>query len=276
MSSVTQRIKEIVQPDHGYLPVSQFKYRQLEDGHTLSRTENIHPSIMGLVIDYLSRYMLTGNKLLAFSVPIEGAGIRQLIRKQEGKRRSRKEFPIKKLLTQISGLDDASIIATCQLVLYDASARVPDAACQPIDMTKVIPNEETIENIRIMVNRTLDFFSTYGPLIADGFTFEGVDSKVSGYTETVDCGDGDFLTKDTIWEMKTSRYDINQTHSLQLLMYYIMGKHSGLEIYKEITTLGVFNPRLNRIYRVKTSDILPQTIKAVEKDVICYVQKERR
>lgn len=51
-----------------------------------------------------------------------------------------------------------------------------------------------------MVKRSVSFWNMYGPIIKDGFTFEPY-----GYTKTVDTGDGDFLTQDTLWDFKVSK-----------------------------------------------------------------------
>ena len=91
-----------------------------------------------------------------------------------------------------------------------------------------------------------------------------------GYTSTVDAGDGDYLTNDTMWDFKVSKAEPTNKHTLQILMYYIMGKHSGMSIFKNINKLGFFNPRLNAMYVLDVDKIPAETIRAVEKDVICY------
>ena len=68
------------------------------------------------------------------------------------------------------------------------------------------PDSQTIENIRIMVNRSLEFWQKYGPVTVDGFTFED-----EGYTETVDSGDGDYLTSDTMWDFKVSKSKLTKS-----------------------------------------------------------------
>ena len=50
-------------------------------------------------------------------------------------------------------------------------------------------DKNTIENIKILVERSLSFFEKYGPITKVGFTFEE-----KGYTNVVDAGDGDFFT----------------------------------------------------------------------------------
>lgn len=68
---------------------------------------------------------------------------------------------------------------------------------------------------------------------------------------TVDKGDGDFLTDDTLWDFKVSRAKPTNKHTLQLLMYWIMGQHSGQYIFKDITKLGIYNPRFNAAYLIE-------------------------
>lgn len=90
-------------------------------------------------------------------------------------------------------------------------------------------NVDTVNNIKIMVERSVSFWNKYGPIVKDGYTFEP-----NGYTNTVDSGDGDYLTTDTLWDFKVTKSKPTNKHTLQLLMYWIMGQHSGQEIYKSI------------------------------------------
>lgn len=133
------------------------------------------------------------------------------------------------------------------------------------DAEQTTPDDATIENIRVLVNRSVTFWNGYGPVIVDGFTFE-----TNGYTKTVDSGDGDYLTADTLWDFKVSKSKPTNKHILQLLMYWIIGQHSGKEEYKLITKLGIFNPRLNTVYLLNVSEISAEIIKDVEENVICY------
>ena len=49
-----------------------------------------------------------------------------------------------------------------------------------------------------------------------------------------------------------------------------MGQHSGQEVFKNISKLGIFNPRLNKVYIYDTTNISKDIIDIVEKEVICY------
>ena len=91
-----------------------------------------------------------------------------------------------------------------------------------------MPNQATIANIRIMVERSLSFFKAFDPVTADGFTMEGA------YTATITTGDGDFLTKDTLWDFKVTTSKPNKDHTLQLLIYYLMGSVRFIQSFKSL------------------------------------------
>ena len=115
-----------------------------------------------------------------------------------------------------------------------------------------------------MVERSLRFFDTYGPMVLNGFTFEG------GYTDTVISGDGDFTTADTLWDFKVSKSRPTKDHTLQLLMYWRMGLHSIHPEFQDVRYLGIYNPRLNKVYRISVDDIPDDVVAEVERDVIGY------
>lgn len=258
MSSITARIKEIKQPRGGYIKPSQFNVEQIDDGNILNEFENIHASVVGMAVDYLTRYTM-GTKLEeAFAISCCGAELACHINKNAAKE-------AKKYLKHIKGLDDDSIINACKMVTFDVWFRNPMAALLAKTAADTNPDCDTTQNIRIMVERSVSFWNKYGPIIKDGFTFE-----TAGYTQTVNTGDGDFLTDDTLWDFKVSKSKPTNKHTLQLLMYWIMGQHSGKSEFKKIKKLGIFNPRQNTVYILYIEDVPKDIIKAVESDVICY------
>lgn len=260
MSSVTKRITEIKQPRGGYIKPSQFKIQKIEDGQILSEHENIHASVIGMAVDYLTRFVMGTDIIEAFKISCMGAKVAEEIFKQKSALKT-----AQKLLSGITGLDDKSIVNACKMVTYDVWYRNPMGAMMAKGVKETNPDTETIQNIRIMVERSIKFWNEFGPIKQDGFTFEP-----NGYTETVNTGDGDYLTADTIWDFKVSKSKLTNKHTLQLLMYWIMGQHSGQEIYKNITKLGIFNPRLNSIYTLNIDNIAFEIIEEIEKHVICY------
>lgn len=270
MVSVTQRIKEIKQPYGGYLRPSMMDKVQLVNKEELYPDENLHPTKIGLVVDYLSRFMSNGHSVDdAFRISIKGLDALKLYATQYEKIRVTYGDLIEQadeVLLNIKGLDDKSIISACQITTFDSIYRAGLAwfNYETLDDERLIPDAHTIANIRIMVNRALEFFDTYGPVTKDGFKFIG------GYTDTITAGDGDFLTEDTLWDFKVSKKPPLKEHTLQLLIYYLMGKHSVQPYYESLTKIGLYNPRLNMVYTKKVSDIDKNILDEIASKVIGY------
>lgn len=278
MASVTKRIASIKQPRGGYIKPSSFESIILEDNKKLNEEENIHSSVIGMAVDYLTRYSTGANLEEAFKISVLGAKI------MEKYVNFNTENVARDLIQGITGLDDKSIINACKLVTFDVWLRNTQEAILAKPYSATNPDKATIENVKILVERGITFFEKYGSVTQDGFSFEppnptedmfmefleGKIKNFGGYTLIVDSGDGDFLTKDTMWEFKVSKNKPTSKHTLQLLMYWIMGQHSGQNIFKNITKLGIFNPRLNVVYLLDTSKISKDIIEIVETEVICY------
>ena len=250
MASVTQRIKEIQQPKGGYLPIKSFKKIEIFDDTFLLPDENIHASLVGLSVDYLTRFSLDGNAENAFHISSLGASV------------IKQNKLATKLINQVTDLNDESIIAACKLSGFDVCFRSSPMGYRPVE--DINPDRATIHNIKTMVERSVAFVKRYGPITHNELTFKG------GYTPVVDSGDGDFLTKDTIWDFKVSTSAPTTKHTLQILMYYIMGLHSVHGYYKDIKNIGFFNPRLNTVYLCPVATIDPNIIEDIEDNVLCY------
>jgi hypothetical protein len=255
--SVVQRIKEVKQPHGGYINPKMLEVRFLGgDGPMpLDHTgENVSPGLVGLAVDYLTRLANGAEPPEAFSISLMGAvalGPADYYRAEQAVGS----------LTE-GCVDEEAIRAACRLVNYDVVRRAGKQFYNPTAQTA--PDQTTIDHISAMVTRSLRFFDEYGPIILDGFTFEG------GYTATVQAGDGDFLTADTLWDFKVSAATPKSDHTLQVLMYYLMGKHSIHPEFQATTHLGIFNPRLNTAYRIAEAAIPAETIAEVERGVIGY------
>ena len=172
----------------------------------------------------------------------------------------------KAFLKHVTGLDDESIRYAHKLVELDVYYRVQMSSFYRSMQKENSPvlNDETIENVRTMVLRSLAFIENYEPVTKDGFTFEGA------YTDVITIGDGDYLTADTLWDFKVSKKEPNKDQTLQILIYYIMGKHSNYLEFNNIQNLGIFNPRLNKAYSLSVSDISDEIITEVSEKVIGY------
>lgn len=259
MSSVTARINDVKQPYGGYLRPSAMNRIDMKDDNVLSEVENVHASIVGMAVDYLTRFMMGASVEEAFHISLMGASLAE----DFGRRKALKEAI--RYLTSICGIDDESIVNACKLVTFDVWFRATMKAPLAKTASDTNPDADTVRNIKIMVKRSLRFWQTYGPITKDGFTFEP-----SGYTAVVNSGDGDYLTADTLWDFKVSKDKPKAKQTLQLLMYWIMGQHSGKPEFKNITKVGLFNPRLNLVYTYEMAKMPKSVIEEIEQNVICY------
>lgn len=252
MCSVTRRIDKIKQPRGGYIRPKEFETIVLDGGgiDDLNPVENVSPSLVGMAVDYLTRFMSGTSAIDSFKISEMGSRVVQ-----------RKEL-FDQLLSNVNGLDDNSISAAVKLSGFDSAYRAGVMAYRPVQ--NINPNSDTVENIRTMVERSLRFLDQYGPKVMDGLTFEG------GYTGYVSSGDGDFLTEDTLWDFKVSKKKLQSKYTLQLLMYWRMGLHSIHPEYKNVKYLGVYNPRMNVVYLLDVSKIPEDVISTVETEVIGY------
>lgn len=248
MSSVTGRIKSIRQPYGGYLPASSFIAKKYDDGKILNPQENVHASLVGLAVDYLTRYRLIKDLKGSFAISLCGA---EILNNFVG---GVYEYSLA-LLKNVAAGDIASAV---KIVAFDVVYR---AGIMNISIPS--PDAATIENINVMVERGVKFLELR-TLVKAGFTFEG------GYTETVDSGDGDYLTNDALIDFKVLRGKITSKHTLQLLMYYLMGLHSVHPEFKNVKYLTIFNPRKNIEYSLPTKKISAAVINEVSTKVIGY------
>ena len=91
-----------------------------------------------------------------------------------------------------------------------------------------------------------------------------------GYTTTINCGDGDYITKDTFWDLKVSKYPPNKDQTLQLAIYFVMGKHSVWPWFDSLRKIGIYNPRLNKAHVIDMQSLPDSVIKEIEADEIGY------
>ncbi len=291
MASVTKRISMIKQPENGYISKYLFDKQQYNDNEELNEFEIVGGSVIGTVVDYLTRFSLGEPVEIAFLTPVLGAyhlensSLKAYIPKYCNNAVNRANSYLK----EIKGLDDNSIFYACKLIEFNVWAKTMIGGLGALlHLSNYEPDEETIKNIRILTNRSVAFFKINGPIIRSGFTFEPPNKSIAdkikfqnehncnfgGYTPTVDNGEGDFLTKDTMWDLKVyKRSTLRQDVRLQIIMYWIMGQHSKQDIYKDIKKVGIYNPRQNVSYTLDVSKIPSTIIKTIEDKIICYNER---
>lgn len=249
--SVTQRIRHVIQPDKGLLPLSLFQADPLYDDRRINGDWSIPAAQVGLAIDHLGRVMAGSDPQVAFYTSMQGA-----IRSGAGDQ-------AEKLLRLVEENGKQTITAACRLVFFDDAFR----GGEPVDPAAALGatvSWHTLQDLAAMLMRLGTFLASFGPVTWDGFTFEG------GYTSKISFGDGDLLTHDTLWDLKVSAWPPTPSHTLQLAVYYLMGLHSTHQAYRAIRRLGIYNPRLNTAWTIATSRIDPHLALGIERDIIGY------
>ena len=79
------------------------------------------------------------------------------------------------------------------------------------------------------------------------------------------------MTADTVWDFKVSVKPPTNKHTLQIVMYWLLGMHSiNAEDYRAVKRLGFFNPRLGMVYTIDVADLDREMLREIEVKVIGY------
>ena len=241
--------------------IQEIKWEEIcfQDKNTLNDNEYVRPDIVGLAVDYLSRMMITGDKNKAFRISL------MFKRLTKYPPESWVCHEADRLFEHITGLDDSSIINACQLVCFDTLYRSGkySAFLSDYNHHSKLPYEyyiSTVENIRIMVQRCIEYFKHSEPDTGFGVNYACLH------------GDGDYCTDTEICDLKVSKYKLHDNpenflhHTKQILLYWYAGLHTeGLD-FSKIDTLSIFNPRLNMAWKLKVSQ-LPEDLPV---DLYCF------
>ncbi len=255
MPSVTQIVGTAHQPRKGYLPLSKFDMTEYSDGRSVSGEYNIHPAIVGLAVDYGTRLAQGAPSREVFSVALAGASLVGAMNEAE---------ELLGELDDIAGedgvLSSGSIVRICKLSGFDSAFRAGTRAYKPV--SEIEPDDQTVADIRTLIERAVEFFEENGPVIDSGFTFSG------GYSDSIESGDADYLTTNTIWDLKVRKAEPNKNSTLQVLLYYLLSLHSDQPEFKGITKVGIYNPYLQCAWTVSVLDLDESMLREVEAEVL--------
>ena len=249
--TIAQRVYNVEQPGNGYLPIRAFSSKSYRDGLKLNSKENVHGKYVSPAVDFLTRFELTNNAAISFYESMIGADICW----QVFGRSDHYNF-CHYLLAEVQ---KGNIAAALQLAAYEGVYR---SGRETIPL--LTPDEDTIENIDIMVQRGIKFLKHCGPVLKSGFDFEG------GYTSTIITGNGGYLTRNALIDFKVLRSNFSENHTLQILTYYLMGLRSVHEEFKNVQWLALFNPRKNLVKFINVNKIAASVIDKVKREVIGY------
>lgn len=251
--SVTNRIKVCPQPYGGYINPSTMNIASFAGNEIDTEGLNCSPGLVGMCVDYMTRF-LNGTTLPdAFKISLNGANV---VGKTE---------IAYSMLKNINGINDESVRNAYKLVQFDVYARnisylLANGYHEPSDI-----NLKTIDYIKELMQRTHWFFTEKEKIVLNGIYYNG-----DAFGKYIVSGDGDYLSTDTIWDLKSSKNPPSKDDTLQVLIYYLLGRHAHMPQFDSVTKIGIFNPILNKAYTYDINKIDSKVIEEIEKNVIGY------
>ena len=227
--------EHIEQPEVGHILPKPFEVTSLGDGgDALNPEENVSLDLVASAVGYMARIMSGESTESVFGFPLF------LARRIGGDAFA---FEAQHLIDGIDGLDDGSIINALKLSGFGGRFFADSESYRPLE--EINPDEVTIQNVRTMVKRLLRFFDAYD-----------VKSPVSN----------------TLWDLNVSTLRPTEAPPLQSLTGWRERLHSPLTWWHDFKYLGVYNPRLNKVYRISVDDIPDDLINEIDRDVLGYAK----
>lgn len=244
-----------------YPKLSDFKARELNDDHRELpvEAENLPANLVGTMVDLLTRAYLFSYSDTFMTATLGWEAYKLVYHAPDD---GLLDNAIKKAFTYHAGqtaIDDlprdffeaGEILAGLENVYR--SGRVFGEIQPRID-------DETIDHVKIMLERADEFFKQYGQPTQINFR---VQSPALGLF-----GDGDYLNAEHLIDFKVSKHTPRGKidNRLQVVLYYILGKASGR--YPEFETVKdfiFFNPRINTVETASIdciSDLLKEQVDA--------------
>jgi hypothetical protein len=234
MSTTGRSASEYIeQPEGSYILPKPFEVKSLgEGGDALNLEENVSLDLVASAVGYMTGVMSGELTESVFRFPLFVA-----------RRIGGDAFAVEAqhLIDDINGLDDGSIINALKLSGFGDRFLVDPENYQPLE--EINPDEVTIQNVRTMVERLLRFFYAYD-----------VKSPMS----------------DTLWALNVSKSHPTEAQTLQLLIGWRKRLRSPLTWWHDFKYLGIYNSRLNKMYRISVDAIPEDLINEIDRDVLGY------
>lgn len=123
-----------------------------------------------------------------------------------------------------------------------------------------------IGNLEVMLMRSIGFFEKERLNVINYPTY----LNDFAYSETITSGRPDLLCDDALVRVSLSKSKPNSKDTLHILTEYVMGLQSGIEHYKNVKRIVIWNPFMDAGYICDVSDIPKSIIDQVKTDVIQY------
>lgn len=267
---VTSRVLQVKQPYGGYLNPKSMTCKKYDGDLLPIEKEVLNPSLISVVVDSLTKFMTGSNIVDAFKDSIRGYAIAKYAKRSSMISISIPDLTI--ILNKIKDLSDFSITSAaklCSFQIWSKNAYYAEKYAWDVRMINL--DNYTLDHIRIMVRRSIDFFNNCGGVIKSNVQTECDENCL------IKKADIDYLTtKEVLNMVVSSNAKLNSKKTLELLIDYIISKKSKNDDFKSVNTMGVFNPRLNAYWSISADDIPTDILTMVENEVIGYNRENAR
>ena len=243
----------VKQPKGGYLKEDIIFATHYDDGISLDYKDDIDQETINIAVSSLSKYILSNSPISSFKLSLLGAKAYAFARYRNY---HEKYQSILNGLSLLNGLTKQSIYVAINLAQF---ARLIDKTNRPSTIKDLRPSNALFDAITVMVNRTVRYLRTVGPV--GKINFDYIDSKPL----IIDTAYLDFLTRTSLWDLSFSSSTPTEGERMRLLLHYIMFKHVNESNYFSFNKIGLFNPITNSSYEISLSDIKSDTLLEVEK-----------
>lgn len=223
--------------DSDFVHLVHYDKEVFDDGCMIHKKNCIHPNILGVVVGYMTVFLLNDKNNQVFTRMLHGARIKMGL--CGGEHLARAEA----LLEKIQGLDDESILSLCKLSTFDVWANNPSVAAYAITEEDVNPDTYEIQDIRTMVTRNVAFWKKAG-MAKDKSGF----MVPYGITET---SVETFFDDDTLKGLQEEREDVEAASWFSLFWYWQMAADYNAGSNATKRTVSVFQPALNTSVRLQ-------------------------
>lgn len=226
------------QPPEGYFPLSlftPFSFHPTGIATTEYREENLHPGVVGLMVNSLLRYLLSGDKEKSFSFAFRMKG-----RQGSPTYNTKERKEVRLLLNDIEGLTPQSVLAARQLARHITVTPKREGSISP---NSIPPDEYTITQIINMLEDTVTFFQQ-----------QTVQSVFSTFSMTerfriVTGNEHSFVADNTLWKTHVSYRDPDKKDTLRLMATAILAQAKI-----GVVRAGIVNVRLRKAYVCDLND----------------------
>lgn len=247
---ITKLASTVKQPRGGFFSVKLFQETQYNSAKELYPDENVSKTLIGTTVDNLTRVLLGANPKKVFEPATFGMMAIKVDMYDD----------CYDLADEVKGLDEDSIIAAYRLSVYESVYR---SGYKPsMNLTPELPNKYTINNIKTMVYRSLEYFGKQKEIANVGKTLSIKYKGDSIY------GDYDYLTEDSLIDMKVLSKKITNKNTLQIILYWILGMKSDKNHFSNVKFLKFYNPRLDIEYAFDLNELTPDILKPILEEVL--------